>query len=75
MQVSVKPSIEACNVREYVPAKLVQDWPKMPDKSVKAFRRFTAANNSTYNLVRKGDKIFAIGTDLAECVYNHSRQF
>lgn len=75
MNVSVKPSVDTCNVREYVPTNLVEDWPRMSNESVKAFRRFTAANNSTYNLVRKGDKIFAIGTDLAQCVYNHSRQF
>ena len=75
MRITVKKSVDDCNINEYVPVDLVKDWPKMSADSSTAFRKFTGLRHEGYNLVRKGDRIFSIGTDVAKCVYNYSRQF
>lgn len=60
---------------DHVRLEKVKDWPAMDAKSAINFRRFTGANKEAYNLVRKGPRIFALGSEYAKCVYNHTREF
>lgn len=61
---------------DHVQAALVRSWPRMADKQVNAFRRFTGNRDlSVNNLVRKGPRIFSVGSEYALCVYNHTREF
>lgn len=75
MELTVKRSADECSPGDYVENSLVKDWPRMSDKACIAFRRFTGIGKEGYNLVRKGPRIFAVGSDLAKCVYNHTREF
>jgi hypothetical protein len=60
---------------QYVKAETVAGWPKMSSVATMAFRRFTGVGIDGYNLVRSGNRIFAVGSELAKCMYNHTRQF
>jgi hypothetical protein len=60
---------------DHVKVEKLTGWPRMSVQSAIAFRRFTGANHEAYNLVRKGPRIFACGTEYAKCVYNHTREF
>jgi hypothetical protein len=75
IKIVIKEKPDDCRPGEYVTSKLVQTWPRMEDKACIAFRKFTGVGKDGYNLVRQGPRIFAVGLDVAKCVYNHSRQF
>ena len=75
MLITLKKTIDDCNINEYVPVAIVKDWPPLSAESSTAFRKFTGLRQDGYNLVRKGNKIFSLGTDVAKCVYNYTRQF
>lgn len=70
------PDPEQAKPGDHVVASSVQAWPRMTDKQVNAFRRFTGVRDLYINnLARKGPRIFSVGKEYALCVYNHTREF
>lgn len=72
----VRPEATHCRVGEYVARAKVCWWPMLTPQAAIAFKRFTGRKVVQGKLHRMGNHIFEVGeSDLAECVYNHSRQF
>lgn len=74
--ITVRSHPDECNVGDHVARAVVAHWPKMSNQSAVRFKRFIGKSTVHGQLHRMGNRIFEVGeSDLALCVYNHSRQF
>ena len=65
-----------CQARDCVLKTAIADWPLMTTEAASAFKRFTGQKTIQGRLYRKGRRIFEVGdSELALCVYNHTREF